>query len=184
MLDALLHRPFDRRSALVGRRLSMLSADVWTVTAFAAGGAAAIAIGHQKYLLGLGLLVLGRVLDVVDGAVARTRGVTAFGGYLDLVLSLVVSAAVPFGFALAMPDRALAAMFLMVGLVARAAALTEPAQAGGALAQGASLVGKSELFAAFALACVFPNWFSMIAYIIGIACFISAGSRVAAVAAS
>ena len=96
----------------------------------------------------------------------------------------------PFAFALAAPSRALAAMFLMLGLVARAAAATAAARlqdSGPILAgleQASALVGKTELFVAFAAACVFPNWFSLIAYVVGILCFVAVGSRVAANAVS
>ena len=34
---------------------------------------------------------------------------------------------------------------------------------------------------AFAAACLFPNWFSVIAYGLGILCFVAAGSSLAAV---
>ena len=86
------------------------------------------------------------------------------------------AAGLAFAFALAEPDRALAAMFLMLGLVARTAVLAEtPA--------GWPLVGKAELFLAFALACLFPAWFSILAYAVGILCFVAAGSRVAAIVA-
>lgn len=144
-----------------------------TVAAFVSGALALPMVGYKKYFLALGLLVLRGVLDILDGAVARVRGPTRAGETLDRVLDLVLTAAVPFAFALAMPERALAAMFLMLGLVARAAAGEgrEPAQ----------LVGKTELFIAFALACIFPDRFSIIAYVVGVLCFVAAGRRVAMV---
>jgi phosphatidylglycerophosphate synthase len=185
MLDSLLRRPFDRLLAPVGLALShMTSANALTLAAFVCGVAALPDIRFQKYFFALGFLILRAVFDVLDGSVARVRGPTAFGAYLDQVLDLAVSAAVPFAFALAQPDRALAAMFLMLGLVMRAGAAVgvRPGKTGVTavvLDQTGMLVGKSELFIAFALACVFPAWFSVIAYVVGILCFVAAGSRVA-----
>src|SRR6185437_11144672 len=43
----------------------------------------------------------------------------------------------------------------------------------------ARLVGKTEIFVALALACLFPGWFSVVAYGLGILCFVSAGLRLA-----
>ncbi len=115
---------------------------------------------------------------MLDGPVARRQGAAPFGAYLDLVLSVTAAAGIAFAFALAEPDRALAAMFLMLGLVARTAAL-----AGTAAPWAPSLIGKTELFLAFALACLLPDRFSLIAYLVGTLCFVAAGSRVAAAAA-
>jgi hypothetical protein len=55
-------------------------------------------------------------------------------------------------------------MFLMLGLVARGTARE-------------ALIGKTELYTAYGLACLFPDWFSLIAYAVGILCFVSAGLR-------
>jgi hypothetical protein len=74
-------------------------------------------------------------------------------------------------------------MFLMLGLTARAAALSSdaklPGRLGDAVGFGAGLIGKFEIFVAFALACVFPDWFSIVAYGLGMLCFVMTGFRVA-----
>jgi phosphatidylglycerophosphate synthase len=177
MLDSILARYVSPRLAPVGTRISaIVPANLLTLAAFLSGAGALAMIGYRKYLVALGLLALRGVLDVLDGTVARTQAPTRTVATLDRMLDLVVSAAVPFAFALAMPERALAAMLLMLGLVARAGAGSE---AGVPL-----LVGKTELFLAFALACIFPDRFSVIAYAVGILCFISAGQRVARMASS
>ena len=178
MLDSLLSRYAAPRLAPVGGRLSAsVSTWVLTLAAFATGAVALPMIGYRKYMVALGLLVLRALLDVLAGAVARAaQGPARIGGMLDRVLDLVLSAAVPFAFALAMPDRALPAMFLMLGLVARAGVPPETREP--------VLVGKTELFVAFALACIFPDRFSVIAYVTGVLCFISAGQQVARVASS
>ena len=192
MLDAVFRNRFEGYLAPAAARLSALRvrADGLTASVFVLTAVAALDIAHRNYLLGLGLLVAARALDALSGPLARLEGATAFGAYLDLVLDLIGGALIPFAFALAMPDRTLAAMFLMLGLVARAAAATAAARlqdSGPILAglgQASALVGKTELFVAFAAACVFPNWFSLIAYVVGILCFVAVGSRVAANAVS
>lgn len=183
MLDALIRRytlpalvgPADRVAALG------VSADALTTTGFVIGIAALPAIGRHAYLLGLGLIALSRLCDVLGIAVAHIKGSTRSGIYLEHVLEFIWTASVPFAFALAQPDRALAAMYLMLGLVARAAALSnETKPKSDALTIGAEFLGKSETFLAYALACVFPAWFSVISYALGTACFVMTGIRVAA----
>jgi phosphatidylglycerophosphate synthase len=191
MLDALLRRPLDGFIAPVAVRVAGLriSAVSLTASAFVCGAIALVDIGHQYYRVGLVFLFAARLFDVLDGPVARRKPPTVFGPYLAHVLDMLIAAAVPFAFALAAPGRALAAMFLMLGLLVRAAAFdgttrppgTDPVI--GYFGRVGRLVEKTDLFVAFALACLFPDWFSLIAYAVGILCFITAGGRVAAVAA-
>ena len=186
MLDALLSRHLEPALAPAVARLAALgvSADSLTASGFVLGIAAVPDIGHRAYLTGLAFIVLSRLV----GALARLTGTTRFGVYLDKVLDLVWTAAIPFAFALAEPERALAAMFLLMGLVARTAALAAEddlvaAPAPPVLAGGRNLVGKTEILLAFALGCLLPNWFSIIAYVLGMLCFIMAGFHVAAAVA-
>jgi phosphatidylglycerophosphate synthase len=187
MLDALIRRYSSPLLAEPARRIANLGLGTEALRAagFVAGIAALPAIGRQAYLLGLGLMALGRLLDLLGGTLARQQAQTRTGADLEHVVELVWTASVPFVFALAEPDRALAAMFLMLGLVARAAVLgreldTNPEKPVPLLDWGANFVGKSEMFAAYAVACIFPPWFSLIAYALGVACFLMAGFRVAA----
>ena len=41
------------------------------------------------------------------------------------------------------------------------------------------LIGKTEIFVAYVLACIFPDRFSIIAYALGMVCFVMTGSLVA-----
>ena len=189
MLDQFLRRPFEPLLTAPAARIAAFSigADSITAAGFVLGIAALPDIGHRDYLIGLVFIALSRLFDIADGAVARIKGPTAFGAYLAHVLDLVWTASIPFAFALGQPDRALAAMFLMIGLVARAAVLTADVRLkagtlGTVLALGGDLVGKTEIFLAFALACIFPDRFSIIAYLLGMACFVMTGFRVAAAA--
>ena len=75
VLDARLRRlidpPLDRLGAPLAAR--GLSANAVTVAGFAIGLSAAVAIASRAYLLGLGLLLLNRLCDGLDGAIARRR---------------------------------------------------------------------------------------------------------------
>jgi phosphatidylglycerophosphate synthase len=178
----ILRRPFAPLAApLAG---AGLSADALTIAAFVAGlGAiAAIATGHA--LWGAGLIVLSRILDGLDGDVARATRPTHRGALLDLLLGFILAAALPFGFVLAQPDRALAALVLVFGLASYAVTALALALAAARAGRAVSSVGatdKSAVSIAMLIACFLPAWFNIIAYSIGTICFIALIVRLAAI---
>ncbi len=75
-----------------------------TVLAFLVGLAAAGALVQQHYLWGLGGWLLSRLLDGLDGAVARAYGKQSdFGGYLDILLDFAIYALIPLALVVGMP---------------------------------------------------------------------------------
>jgi hypothetical protein len=79
---------------------------------------------------------------------------------------------VPFGFGLNEPSRALAAMFLMLGL---SVLTSQRALAGRRGIRWMHWLAGAALIAA----CLLPDRFSILAYLVGIACFVAAGQGVA-----
>lgn len=166
-------------------------ANVVTVTGFVIGLCAIPAIATHHYWLGLGLIVLNRICDALDGAIARQGAVKPLGQFLDMTLDLIFFAGLPFAFALADPARGLAAAFFVFGILASGVsslAFTVVAEEQGAsvtprgyipLGYLARLMEDGEFFVAFAIACVSPNVFSVVAYIVGVLCFMTAGARIA-----
>ena len=73
MLDGWARARIDPALDRAGRSLarSGVTADAVTLAAFAAGFAAFVAIALEAYLSGLFLLLLSRIGDGLDGAVAR-----------------------------------------------------------------------------------------------------------------
>ena len=159
-----------------------IRAEPLAIAGFVMGFAAVPFIAHSAFLVGLVLILASRSVGLLGVVVAQHVPRTAKEDYLERILELVWSASLPFGFALAEPECALAAMFLMLGLVARAAALTveaRPAPGIEVTEFGADLVGQSELTIVYATLCIFPHWFSIATYALGIACFVMTGFRVA-----
>jgi phosphatidylglycerophosphate synthase len=167
-------------------RLSV-RADLLTALGFAVGLAAILAIATHNDLIGLGLLLLNRLFDALDGALARQTRVTGRGAFLDMTLDMIVFAGLPFAFALADPSRALAGAFFIFAIAASGASAVFFNVLEG---RGGSLFGyigrimeDTELTLAFAIACVVPAWFSVVAYVAGALCFVTAGARIAAAVA-
>jgi phosphatidylglycerophosphate synthase len=194
VLDARLRRlidpPLDRLSGpLVA---SGISANAVTVAGFAIGLCAAAAIAGRAYLLGLALLLLNRLCDGLDGAIARRRGLTDLGGFLDIVLDFLIYAAVPFAFALADPAaNALAAAFLIFSFMGTGSSFLAYAVMTAKRGVSSELRGRKSLYylggltegtetiLAFVLACLWPGLFPWIALIFGLLCWLTTATRIA-----
>jgi phosphatidylglycerophosphate synthase len=123
MIDASLQRLLARPLDAVGRTLAESGVSANSVTLAGLGLAVVLVfvLATRQYAVGLSLLALNRLLDGVDGSIARSTRRTDFGGYLDSVADYVFYAGVPFGLALsnpqenALPAAALLASFLLTG---------------------------------------------------------------------
>ena len=194
MLDARLRRlidpPLDRLAApLAGRSLS---ANAVTVLGFVIGVGAAAAIAERAFLPGLALLLLNRLLDGLDGAIARRRGLTDLGGFLDIVLDFLIYSAVPFAFALADPEaNALAAAFLIFSFVGTGSSFLAFAIMAAKRGIATDLRGQKSLYylggltegtetiLVLVLACLWPALFPWLASAFGILCWLTTATRVA-----
>lgn len=71
-----------------------------TLVAAGVGCATALAAWHQWYILGLALWLLNRILDGLDGTIARMYNKQSdLGGYLDTVFDTITYALVPLALA-------------------------------------------------------------------------------------
>jgi phosphatidylglycerophosphate synthase len=106
MFDRYLRRLAEAWLAPIARAIGPgLAPEAVTWAAFAAGLGSAGAALAGEMAIGLALWILNRLLDGLDGALARLHGRTSpFGAYLDIVLDFAVYAAIP----LAMTARAAA----------------------------------------------------------------------------
>lgn len=108
MLDDMMRVYKDRMFTPLARPLGHVSPNAITITAMLFGLAAAGFAARQMFLIAFGLWLANRVLDGLDGLMARLQDrQTDFGGYLDIVADFVVYAAVPIGILLGQPSVAL-----------------------------------------------------------------------------
>ena len=178
MLDAKLRPLIDPPLNAVGRVLANagISANMLTFTglAFGLGGAVAIATGN--IWAGLALIIANRVLDSLDGAVARASTPTALGGYFDIVADFAFYVSIPLGFGILASDNTLPALVLVasfvltgVSFLAFAAVAAEKgaeteAHGKKSFFYSTGLAEGTETIAVFIAMCVFPAWFGVIAY--------------------
>jgi phosphatidylglycerophosphate synthase len=195
MLDPVLRQwvdpPLSRAGAWLAERGA--PANATTVAGLAVGLLAVPLLADGHYGWALVVILLNRLTDGLDGAIARRVGPTAFGGYLDIVCDMVFYAAVPFGFALASPANALWAALLLASFVCTAASFlgraVMAAQRGEAdddargrksFFHAAGIIEGTETIVAFVLFCLFPRAFSWLAGLFALLCFWTAIARVVA----
>ena len=193
MLDPLARRLIDPPLNLMGEALAArgIAANTVTIAGFAIGLAAPLALAFEAYLLALAAILLNRLADGLDGAVARVRGPSDLGGFLDIVLDFVFYAGVPLGFALARPDFALPAAFLLASFMGTASSflafavfaaklgLNTNRRGGKALYYLGGLTEGTETIACFVACCLFPALFPYFAYGFGTLCWLTTAFRLA-----
>ena len=125
MLDGAMRRLIDPPLNHAGRWLAArgATADVVTLLGLGFGLVAAVmlALGLPGWLALVPLLT-GRLLDGLDGAVARATFKTDFGGYFDIFCDFVFYAAIPLAFVIRDPAaNAVAGAFLLAAFYTNAA---------------------------------------------------------------
>lgn len=174
-LNALLRPALEAAARALDR--AGVRADQLSLAGFAIGLAAAGAIALQHSSLGLALLLASRLADGVDGPLARLRGATDRGAFLDITLDFLFYAAVPLAFALADPAaNALAAAVLLAAFVGTASSflafaalaarrgLKSAAYPAKGLYYLGGLTEATETLTCFALMCLWPRHFAVFAY--------------------
>jgi phosphatidylglycerophosphate synthase len=189
MAIALLKPGLDRLArGLVQVRVG---ADTVTLTGFALGLAAAACIVLGAPLAGLALLLASRLMDGLDGAVARLTRPTDRGAFLDITLDFLFYASIPLAFALAdpqanaLPAAVLLAAFVGTGssflafavLAERRGLKSEDFPQKGIYYLG-GLTEASETLICFALMCLWPQHFALWAYAFALLCSMTIASRI------
>jgi phosphatidylglycerophosphate synthase len=187
-LRPLIDPPLDRLGRHVAR--AGIGADAVTLGGLAVGlGAAAlIAAGHPDWALVP--LLLSRLADGLDGAVARATQRSDFGGYLDITSDFLFYAAIPLAFVWLDPAANGAAgafllasfyfngaTFLGFAVLAEKARMRTDARGVKSLYFTGGLLEGAETIGFFVLICLLPGWFVPLAWVFGALCFVTAGSR-------
>ena len=167
-----------------------VGADAVTWAGFALGLAAAGCIATGAYGLGLMLILASRLMDGLDGAVARLTQPTDRGAFLDITLDFMFYASIPLAFGWADPERnALAAAtllaafvgtgstFLAFAVLAQRRGLTSLAYPNKGLYYLGGLTEAGETLVAFGLMCGWPQAFAIIAWVFAGLCGLTVLAR-------
>lgn len=191
MFDARLRPLIDPPLNAAGRWLAArgVTANALTILGLLVGLSAAAAVSQRAYVLALVLILANRILDGLDGAVARVRGASDFGGYLDSLCDFAFYVAVPLGFATAAPANALPAAiliasftitgvsFLAYAAIAAKRGLETSAHGRKSFFYSTGIAEGAETIAVFLLMCAMPAWFTAIAYAYSALCLLTVAQR-------
>ncbi|MCO4786132.1 MAG: CDP-alcohol phosphatidyltransferase family protein [Marinomonas atlantica] len=169
-----------------------VTANQITVIGFVVSMLGVVALTQALYGVALIAILINRIFDGLDGAVARLNGSASdAGGYLDIVLDFIFYSAIVFGFAVANPEHhALAAAFLIFSFMGTGSSFLAfsvmAAKRGieqldygkkslyflGGITEGAETIG------CFVLMCLWPDEFAIIAVVFGLLCWVTTGTRI------
>jgi phosphatidylglycerophosphate synthase len=193
MLDAWIIKRVNAPLTAVARILKKkkIQPDQVTLAGFGLGIAAFLSIWMNYYILGLVFILSNRIMDGLDGALARLDGPTDAGAFLDICLDFIFYSGVAAGFALATPEaNAVPAVLLIFGFVgtgtsflafaalARKNKLTSMAYPQKSIYYMGGLTEGTETLLLFVLICLFPAWFPFFAGLFFILCLITTATRI------
>jgi phosphatidylglycerophosphate synthase len=193
MLDGRMRGVIDPPLNRMGRALARrgVGADAVTLAGLVLGLLAAALIALGAPMLALVPLLLGRLADGLDGAVARASRQTDFGGYFDIAADFLFYGAIPLAFVILDPvENGVAGAFLLFSFYVNGASflgyailaekrkMTTQARGAKSLYFTGGLLEGTETIAFFVALCIFPAWFAPLAWVFGALCLITAASRV------
>ncbi len=182
MIDAVVRRftdpPMDRAGRwAAGRGLSANSA---TLCGLGLGLGAAACVWDGRWPLAVLLIVLSRLADGLDGAIARATQRTDFGGLLDITCDFLFYGAIPLAFVLHDPAAngaagawVLAAFyfngatFLGFAILAERRGLRAPPGTRKSIHFSDGLLEGGETIAFLVVVCLIPAAFPVLAWVFG-----------------
>jgi phosphatidylglycerophosphate synthase len=169
-----------------------ITADQLTVMGFLIGLLAVPLLAFELWYSALIAIVLNRILDGLDGALARyAEHSSSAGGYLDITLDFLFYAAIPLGFILANPEQnAIAGALLLVAFIGTGSSflafavaaekfkLDKPQFKYKSFYYLNGLTEGTETIALFIALCIWPAHFALLATLFAIACAITIFTRI------
>ncbi|MFK8080473.1 MAG: CDP-alcohol phosphatidyltransferase family protein [Granulosicoccus sp.] len=183
-------KPLLRRGATTLQRTGV-SANQVTIAGFVLGMLCIPSMAAGQALLAFAFLVANRIADGLDGELARLNSPSDAGSFLDITLDFIFYATFPLGFALYDPaQNALPAAFLIASFVGTGASfLAFSAHAEKRAIKSQDFAYKSlyyldglaegtETIIIFAMMCLLPSEFVILAWVFASICLATTVNRV------
>lgn len=193
MLDRFSIKLIKKPLAVAANQLHKagISANQATLFGFVVGCIAFPLLAFEHYTAALVFILLNRIFDGLDGALARINGLTDSGGFLDISLDFLFYSLIPFGFVLANPENnAVAGAFLIFSFIGTGTSflafavmagknqIENPVYKNKSLYYMSGLTEGTETISCFVLFCLFPDYFCQIAVFFGVLCWITTFNRI------
>jgi phosphatidylglycerophosphate synthase len=191
MFDVALRRLVDPVLIRVGGWMAnrRISANMLTISGAGLALGAAFFVTQSNFTAALGFILLNRILDGLDGVVARINGPTELGGYLDTICDYIFYISIPLTFGFIDPVNHMPALLLVASFTLTAVSFLAfaaiAARRGGddgahgpkALIYSTGLMEGAETISFFVLFCLFPSFFPTLAIIFATLCLITVVQR-------
>jgi phosphatidylglycerophosphate synthase len=161
-----------------------IKADQVTIAGFGIGLIAFFALWMNWYIIGLFFIILNRIMDGLDGALARLTNKTDAGGFLDICFDFIFYSGVVAGFAMADPqNNAIPAVLLLLSFVGTGTSflafavmaqkhdLNSLAYPHKAMYYIGGLTEGTETIIFFTIICIFPGYFVFLAFFLCLSVF-------------
>jgi len=169
-----------------------ITADQVTFYGFVVGMLAIPLLAFQLWYWALAAIVINRILDGLDGALARyAEQSTSAGGFLDITLDFLFYAAIPLGFIIANPEQNAIAgsillatfigtgsSFLAFAIAAEKFNIDKPQFKYKSFYYLNGLTEGTETIALFIAFCIWPEHFTVLALLFSFACIITIFTRI------
>lgn len=192
MRDSVLRRQKDiLLTPVVSSTMGAIHPNLVSVIAMIVGLLAGAAIANQLYYYGLILWIFNRILDGLDGIVARVHHKQSdFGGFLDLVLDFVIYLIIPISFAVARPT--VATFWTLVMLISSyyvntatwmgLSVIFEKRRTTSSnrlttMEMPTGLIEGAETILLYSLFCIFPDYIPYLFALMATLVFVTAGQR-------
>ena len=166
--------------------------DKLTVIGFIIGIFALPLLAFELWYAALGAIIINRIFDGLDGALARVSNQsTSAGGFLDITLDFLFYASVPLGFILANPEQNAIAgavllatfigtgsSFLAFAIAAEKFKLEKPQFKYKSFYYLNGLTEGTETIAVFIAFCIWPQHFKLLASVFALACAVTIVTRI------
>lgn len=185
MLDQLArkicHKPLNIMA--LGLQKLHVSPNILTLLGLGIGLMVLPILSARRYDLAVVLILINRLIDGLDGPLARRLGPSDYGAYLDIVCDMIFYAAIVLGMALAQPENALwsavllfsfmgtSASFLAFAILAEKHQLKDPEKRGLYYLEGLAEGTESILF--FIAFMLFPWLYKGLALAFSLLCWLT-----------
>ena len=192
MFDTSLRRFKDQVGTPLAKHMSRVSPTLISMLGLAIGLFATYMAFRGQYLWALGLWILNRVLDGLDGLIARLHDKQSdFGGYVDILTDFIIYAALPIGLVAGSPsnERYLALAFLLAAFYVNSAswmylaAVLEKRAAHSSdtqttIVMPVGLIGGFETLVAYGIFLLLPSHITILFYTLAALVFITTLQRI------
>lgn len=166
-----------------------ISANMLTISGAGLALSAAFFVTQSNFTAALIFILLNRIVDGLDGAVARINEPTELGGYLDTICDYIFYIAIPVAFGFIDPVNHIPALLLVASFTLTAVSFLafaaiaarrprdDSAHGPKALIYSTGLMEGAETISFFVLLCLFPSFFPTLAIIFAALCLLTVVQR-------